>query len=172
MCVIYCIYIWLSHPQNKQVGLVLIPEANWTFCSTCHQHSYESSSTVFLYRGWFPYPLHAHTKTHSLLSTIAVAVFPPSLALHPNPEWKGQGGCQMLDVWMPINWCLSLFLPALAIPHWRPPFGCIMAPGFLFPLSHSPSSRGRLIESARDMRGTGMRSRKRVVYSQSKRKRK
>ncbi len=174
MCVIYCIYIWLSHPQNKQVGLVLIPEANCTFCSTCHQHSYESSYSVSRFKT-FSYPPHTHTHTqkHTLYFSIdAGAVFPPGLSLLPNPEWKGQGGSQMLDVWMPINWCLSLLLPALAIPHWRPPFACIMAPGFLFPLSHPPSSRERLTERVKDMRGTGVRSRKKGALQSEQEKEK
>lgn len=175
----YCIYMWVSPPpkiKNKQVGLILIPDADCTFSK------YMPSTLVWVTINCLSLSrtlVDTHTdkkkqKTH-YSSTISFCCLPSSLLvflLLPNPEWKGLGGSQMVDVWMPINWCLSLFPPCPFNSPLETLFACIMAPAFpFFPtlVSDLPQEGAELKE--REVPGMG--SQRRVVYSRrEKRKRK
>lgn len=171
--------MWVSHPQDKQVRLVLISVANCTFLL----HMPSTVIWVIIYSVSLSRVLSLHTahtyntpKNKNTLFTAwqllsLYSLLPPGLSLLPNPEWKGLRGSQMVDVWMPINPCPPphTHTHQPACPCNSPlenPFACIMAPAVLFPLSHPPSSRERHAERARDERA------ERLVYNRHKRKRK
>lgn len=115
VCVTHCIYMWVSHAQNKQVRLVLISVANCTFLLRMPSTViWVIIYSVSLSRMLSLRTAHTHNtpKNKNTLFTACqllslYSLLPPGLSLLPNPEWKGPRGSQMVDVWMPINSCLS-----------------------------------------------------------------
>lgn len=149
MCAVYCIYIWISFPQNKQV---LILHLSWHGIDTHMNHQLQ----LFPNTGHFAYthrPEHSHTHIlpfrqllSSLLSKSLTSPYPRA----KRAGRKSNGWCVNSNKPMSLT-----FPPCPCNSPLETPFACIMAPVFLFPLSHPPSSRERSTERVKYKWGMG-----------------